>query len=176
LKCCLEDHFHHHFHQIEKWAGRYFVLTTLKDLGYILHLGHEGLQCPSSEEQENLQRGDSTSMLTVMDIGCIHIHTIHWCKCPDAATKPIQLLKMGLYPGSSHSPLTAFTFCLLDYYYMDSTECNTTSQSFCTKLRRLINKYFPHQVPVSTIYQTKKKANQKIGLIQGIDLSIATME
>ena len=155
LKCCLEDHSHHPFHRIEKWAGRYFAPTTLKDLGYILHLGHKGLRCPSLGEQENPQRGDSMPTLTVMDIGCIHIHTVSWCKCPDAATKPIQLLRMGLYPGSSHSPQTAFTFRLLDYYHMDSMECNTTSQSFCTKLRRLTNKYHPDQVPVSTIYQTE---------------------
>src|SRR5215470_17621661 len=177
LKCCLEDHSRLPFHQIQKWNGRYFAPTTLQDLGYILHLGHGGLRCPSSGEAENSSRGDSTSTLTVMDIGCIHTHVVSWCKCSGAGTKPIQLLRMGLYPGSTHSPRTAFTFRLLDYYHMDSTECNVTSQSFCMKLKRLTNRYHPDEVPVSTIYQTwRRSGSSKTEPIQGTHSGITTME
>jgi len=151
LDCCLKDHIRHPFHHIKVWTGQYFSPTTLHRLGYILHLGHGGLPCPISGEQGERDSKASKGTLIVVDIRSIHSHSVSWCRCPGAPSRPAQLLRMHLYPASIQSPRTAFTFQLLEYYHLDSVECNTTPLSFCNKLRRLTNKYNPDAVPVSAI-------------------------
>jgi len=151
LKCCLETHAWHPFHRIKKWTGHYFATTTFRELGYILHLGHGGAPCPTLSDQGAESKGESTTVLTVVDIGHIHSHKASWCKCSDAPPKVVQLLKSHLFPGSIHSPRTGFTFRVMEYYHMDSNECNTPAQSFYTKLKRLTNRYHPHSVPVSSV-------------------------
>jgi hypothetical protein len=142
--CCLKDHARHPFHRISQWNGHYFKPATLQDIGYIMHLGHGGLPCPMSEDHPK-------SAVVFMDVGLIHTHTVAWCRCPDAHPRPIQLLRMRQYPGSVKSPRTAFTFRGLDYFHMDSVECNTTVESFCRKQQRLTNGYHPNEIPVSII-------------------------
>jgi hypothetical protein len=56
---------------------------------------------------------------------------------------------MKLYPASLTRPETAFTFGLLDYFHIDYLECKTSAMNFYSKLRRLTNSRFPHEVPVS---------------------------
>jgi len=148
LDCCLADHARHPFHRIKRWTGTYFARTTLAELGYVLYLGHGGSRCPSMGEARG---GDWNGTLVVVDIGHIHTHNVAWCTCTDAPSKWTQLIEMQLYPGSVQYPRTAFTFRLLDYYQLDATECNTTPQSFCTKLRRSTNKHHPDTVPVSVL-------------------------
>jgi len=176
LECCLKNHIQHPFHCIQEWTGQYFAPTTLETLGFILHLGHGGSSCSDVGENNGEGMRDSITTLVVMDIGQIYTHKVSWCKCSDAPTKPIQLLQTGLYPGSVDSPRSAFTFRLMDYYHVDSTECNTTPQSFCTKLRRLTNRYHPHTVPVSVILlEYLIISDWKTGPLQRIDQSITTM-
>src|SRR5882672_4154983 len=45
-------------------------------------------------------------------------------------------------------PKTAFTFDVLDHFYMDSMECKTARLSFFQKLRRFTNNAAPASVPV----------------------------
>ncbi|KAF8269149.1 hypothetical protein EI94DRAFT_1575097 [Lactarius quietus] len=34
------------FHQVQKWKGKYFMPSWLRDIGVNLHLGHSGDVCP----------------------------------------------------------------------------------------------------------------------------------
>ena len=156
--CCLSDHLRQPFHNIQKWTGLYFASSSLHELGFVLHLGHGGSKCSGTidewedVEMEDVSRGVPIQPpnFTVVDIGGVYSHTVHWCQCLDAEEKRIQLLRMGLYPASVKQPKTAFTFRLLEYFHLDTLECNTSAFNFYHKLRRLTNKYQPEIVAVSS--------------------------
>src|SRR5882724_7617362 len=60
----------------------------------------------------------------------------------------IQLFRHGLFSASVIHPKTAFTFDVLDNFYMDAMECKTAGMSFFQKLRRFTNNAAPASVPV----------------------------
>ncbi|KIK76887.1 hypothetical protein PAXRUDRAFT_168533, partial [Paxillus rubicundulus Ve08.2h10] len=45
--CCRENHRTHPFHWVEQWTGTHFQESSLRLVGLILHLGHDGGVCPS---------------------------------------------------------------------------------------------------------------------------------
>jgi CxC2 like cysteine cluster associated with KDZ transposases len=162
------------FHRIQKWNSKYFAKTTLFQQGYILHLGHRGLICPSNldanDEWRDVDEGpvgvDGINLLNeeiqeqswkTLEEGVVDIvHTtgvfrnnVRWCTCQDASDKATQLFQMELFPASHHRPETAFTFDGLDYFYIDAMECKTPAASFMRKVCRLTNNAFPHMVVVS---------------------------
>ena len=145
--CCLKDHARHPFHWISQWNGQYFKPITLRDIGYVVYLGHGGIPCPATGDHV-------TTDVVFVDVGCIYIHKVAWCRCSNAHSKAVQLLRMRQYPASLTSPRTAFTFRVLDDFYMDSVQCNTTAEAFCRKKQRLTNVYHPNGIPVSTILLT----------------------
>jgi CxC2 like cysteine cluster associated with KDZ transposases len=155
LGCCLEVHQLLPFHKLSRWDGRCFVSTTLKDLGYSLHLGHGGLKCPqfndSNEEWVEEENFFKSSTLTVVDTTGIHQLSVHWCSCPNTSSPDQQLLHAELFSASYKMPKTAFTFKVLNHFHLDSMECKTSAQNFYSKLRRLTNNVFPDLVPVSMI-------------------------
>jgi hypothetical protein len=90
-------------------------------------------------------------IITVTHTNGIYQRRIRWCLCPDAPARDIQLLRMGLYPATAKRPSSAFTFQLLDYFYIDSMECKTSANNFYNKLRRLSCNAFPDTLPVRDI-------------------------
>lgn len=48
--CCIKLHMRSPFHQIFRWTGSHFEPTSLYALGFMLCLGHDGEQCPSTVE------------------------------------------------------------------------------------------------------------------------------
>ena len=46
-RCCRIAHRVLWFHRVELWNGRYFQVTALWKAGLKLHLGHQGMPCPS---------------------------------------------------------------------------------------------------------------------------------
>jgi len=85
-------------------------------------------------------------LLTAM--GFFITHHIQWCACPGSAPHHIQLFRHGLFLASVIRPKTAFTFDVLDHFYMDAMECKTAGWSFFQKLRRFTNNAAPASVPV----------------------------
>jgi len=153
--CCVKEHGRHPFHRVQTWMGDYFTNTSLKDLGLILHLGHDGYPCPTLHNEDNPLPGPSsirpppsTSTLTIIDRFGVYEHSIQWCRCPNRQSQDIILFRMGLFPASIHNPQTAFTFRCLNYFHIDSMECRTSAGNFYMKLRRLTNKTFPDKVKV----------------------------
>src|SRR5262245_43098694 len=172
-ECCLQFHRLSPFHRIMQWTGEYFARTTLYAQGYVLHLGHRGKPCPhnSAQDQEWLDADaemdgphaadpfsdksrekvhDITEdVVDVYDTCGVFRNRVQWCRCPDAQNKPRQLFQMGLFAASLQRPQTAFTFNVLDYFYIDAMECHTAASNFVNKIRRLTNNAFPDSVPVS---------------------------
>jgi CxC2 like cysteine cluster associated with KDZ transposases len=101
--CCLKDHARHPFHSIRQWKGKYFQSSSLKELGFVLYMGHGGLPCPENE-------GVDVAEFVVVDVDRIHVHQVAWCKCANNVERWKQLLQGKLYPASIDLPRTAFTF------------------------------------------------------------------
>jgi len=171
--CCLLVHQESPFHFIEKWTGSFFQATSLNEEGFTLNLCHDGVSCPGSNpeaETQNTQAGTQGTgggtqetkagtqgaqqpagdkkCLVVVDVSGVHQLQIGWCRCKDAPAADIQLLRRRLFPASISNPSTAFTFGLLNHFYIDSVECKTSALSFFSKLRRLTNDSDPDSVPV----------------------------
>jgi CxC2 like cysteine cluster associated with KDZ transposases len=172
--CLMDHHKLLPFHRIRKWNGKYFAPTTLFNQGYILHLGHRGMVCPSNPVNDDVWEDIDEGSIGFGGVGLlddeIHAHTgetlgegvvdivhtvgvfrhnVRWCGCQGSPEKGVQLFQMQLFPASHQRPQTAFTFDALDYFYIDSMECKTSAASFYKKICRLTNNAFPHIVTVS---------------------------
>jgi CxC2 like cysteine cluster associated with KDZ transposases len=162
--CCLADHQRHPFHRIQVWNGDFFKKVSLRDLGFILHLGHQGQPCPSlhpnasfpplhsehSSSSENLP--PKHSKMTIVDRFGIYEHNVEWCACPGNHKRDLHLFRMRLFPASINDPKTAFTFQGLNYFHIDSMECRTSAGNYFKKLKRLTNENFPDMVKVSILF------------------------
>ena len=138
--CLLNSHRNLPFHDVEVWKDNHFAKSSLLEHGYVLHLGHGGNQCPSSDLFSS-----STKMVIVHTSG-IYQNRVQWCNCSDAPAHYIQLFRAGMFSASFKRPESAFTFDLLHYYHIDTLECKTSAMSFYQKLKRLTNNAFPDEV------------------------------
>lgn len=171
--CTLVVHRHQPFHRLEIWNGSSFSKSSLFKLGFVLHVGHGGQQCPCGgdedddpwedeeldgetgfcadewvEHPEEKTRKGPANVLVIVDSLGVFQHREHWCHCGDAPGHDLQLFREGLFPSSLEHPSSAFTFSVLDHFYIDAMECKTAAQSFYRKLCRLSNNAFPNNVPV----------------------------
>ena len=89
--------------------------------------------------------------LIVIDQTGMHLLPAIWCQCGHQASEDLQALDLCLFPASSVSNRTMFTFDCLDDFLADNQECNTTAYQYCEKLRRSTNPYFPDTVPVGKL-------------------------
>ncbi len=149
LSCCLQTHQCSPFHSITKWNGNLFQPFDMDDLGLILYAGHHGKPCPCLEGQvaetkgnvfaeplSSICSGDPIQIVSTMGIFVCHIQ---WCYCLDEGgqlmQKDIQLLRMKLYPATSDTPGTAFTFDCLKDFHLQAVECKTAALKYITKIR-----------------------------------------
>jgi hypothetical protein len=90
----------------------------------------------------------NVNKITVIASTSILKCSVQWCKCPNAPEKHIQLLRSRLFPATFTNPKTAFTFDVLDDFYLDALECNTSALNFMSKLAQRTHLIFPGAVPV----------------------------
>lgn len=138
-----------------------------------MNISHQGAACPAStetpildDEEDNLMWGDEDTeplehflgptpksaapgVIVIVHSTGIFKHLIHYCKCPNAPTKHMQLFQDGLFGTTMLRPKTAFTFECLNMFTIDTLECKTSASNFYSKLRRLTNPAFLSVVPVS---------------------------
>jgi hypothetical protein len=150
------------------WNGTHFAQTTLQKQGYMLQLGHRGGMCPESKDpwvdiEEKVPFADIVDIfqdsagpkifedatINIVHTTGVFVHKVCWCQCLSAPEKAVQLFQMRLFLASHVRPETAFTFDVLDHFYIDAMECKTAVASFAKKLCHLTNNAFPHTVPVS---------------------------
>jgi hypothetical protein len=76
-----------------------------------------------SAEDDNSDDGGHNMndiQMVIIDTNGIFHHTIQPCSCPSVHQDVhIQLLRMGLFSATLIKPSTAFTFNLLDYFYVE---------------------------------------------------------
>ncbi|KAF9555177.1 hypothetical protein CPC08DRAFT_737454 [Agrocybe pediades] len=91
-------------HRRSEWnlTGRYFVKTSLRDLGYIFHLGHAtGDVCPYPAHA-------------------------HGGSCDSAQLHFVQLLRFGWFPATVGFPQMVFTLRLLKLFHILTFKSKTT--------------------------------------------------
>ncbi len=138
--CMVNGHQHLPFHRIEAWNGRCFLPSSLVDQGFVLHVGHRGEPCPNAHkdaEWVDMDQGDDSAMdetvnmgpnadqqtfLLIVDTTGIYHHHVAWCKCSAKPDYAMILFRHHLFPSSFVRPETAFTFNVLDDFYMESME------------------------------------------------------
>ncbi|KAH9170154.1 hypothetical protein EDB89DRAFT_1908022 [Lactarius sanguifluus] len=113
------------FHRVQKWTGKYFIPSWLREVGVSLHLGHSGDLCPIQSmdcNREEYQEGsyDEDDIAANPGFG---------------GSKPGSYDKEG-YPiitvvdrSGVHKIGTAFTFWVLEEFHLDNLECKTTPRS-----------------------------------------------
>lgn len=155
-ECMLERHQSLPCHRIEQWNGNCFTQTTLSAEGYILHIGHGGQACPNIGIDQDVHFGPEdkskySQTVTLVAVNGFFKHKVAWCCClveGRRLSSAMQLFRERLFPATHTKPETAFTFDLLDYFWVDMMECKTANQSFIRKLGRITNPDFPEDSPV----------------------------
>ena len=95
----------------QRWQYGFFDRTSLRSLGLVCTLGHNGDPCPV---------GSSPCELTIIDINGWHNVRTVFCACDTSIPSDEryrQLLRMRWYPASFTRPQTAFSFDLLETYH-----------------------------------------------------------
>ncbi|KAI9069790.1 hypothetical protein FKP32DRAFT_1559042 [Trametes sanguinea] len=132
--CAITRHTHSPFHRVKRWDGRTFHVTSLKELGQVIRLGHasDAAPCPNPVRCK--------SDFTVIDINGRHPVSLEFCGCDhagDAGDPAQQLLRRKLYPATDIDPNTAFTFALLEHYHIQSLQGKISMYDYYTSLERL---------------------------------------
>ncbi|THU93967.1 hypothetical protein K435DRAFT_669246, partial [Dendrothele bispora CBS 962.96] len=111
--CTLEAHAFLPLHFIEMWNNKYFKLTTLKELGLVIQLGHlPGEIC--------LFHHNAHSDFTVIHTNGIHEVAVKFCGCNPLLEHRTQLLQIQWYPATPINPQTATTFtCLRQFQHLN---------------------------------------------------------
>ncbi|KAJ7301763.1 hypothetical protein DFH08DRAFT_978448 [Mycena albidolilacea] len=118
------------FHRIEHWENGWFRRCTLKLLGVRIQLGHRvGKLCPNP----STSAGDNFVVITSHGIAEV---ALDYCDCGLAKTKPVQLLRMKLYPVTGTNPRSTATFALLHHFAHMTLESKCSLYEFYHSLVR----------------------------------------
>jgi hypothetical protein len=113
----------------QRWNGSFFVRTTLRDLGLVVHLGHQGLPCSSP--------GRILDNFTVVHTNGIHTVKVRFCACHEEWLPPkFQLLRCAWLPASTQDPHTAFTFEVLNAYNLLSLQGKVSREDYYLSISR----------------------------------------
>lgn len=149
IACALKDHRLLPFHRIEQLVTKltdqrdnplaptrleFWEETTLQNIGGVLYLGHDGEPCG---------KPGPVYQITVMDVVGLHEVTVLTCGCGSGGMYWEQLFRMKLFPASSESPRTAFTFNLLEHGRMFNLVAKLSLSSYHTAITFLSNPLEP---------------------------------
>ena len=140
--CIVQQHKWLPFHRIEQWNGKTFIGHSLKELGYLLYLGHCGEKCV------NLSETTLPLPMVIIHTNGLHRILVHFCYCSDAPLKPIQLCNEQLFPATMDQPHTAFTFSVLDSCHIHLLSSKKPMNDFYDALVKMTSPAFPQDVPV----------------------------
>jgi len=128
--CAVALHSKTPFHKIKKWNGAFLEDVTLSELGLVTHLNHHGAPCPTSHAPSILP-------LTAIHLDGIHAILVSYCQCQGAPTVDLQLFGSNLFPASTFSPKTAFTFEVLQNFRHHHLQGKISAYTYIQCLYRL---------------------------------------
>ncbi|KAJ8699281.1 hypothetical protein PTI98_002412 [Pleurotus ostreatus] len=130
--CFLTAHTDHPLHRIERWDGRCFVASTLRDAGLRVQLGHPpGKACACYT---------TVNDFVVLHVNGIHTVTLRFCACDEAASHGSprqQLLRRQWFPATFEQPQTCATIRLLEHFHMQNLQGKVTLYDYYSALQKL---------------------------------------
>ncbi|KAJ7029952.1 hypothetical protein C8F04DRAFT_916776, partial [Mycena alexandri] len=130
-KCCLERHSMMPLHFLKVWNGGHWTNITLKALGLVYQLGHQGGPC----ETPNLV------VRTLVVIDTKGVHTIRYRRCGCARSDNMnhvdEFIRNAWYPATATDPDTCATFRVLEVFRLLNVVGNVNAHDFVTVLERL---------------------------------------
>ena len=114
-------------------------IALLRDDIATINLGHHGCPCPSAHV--------TNVIFTLVDTNGIHKTKIQFCSCvTDNCSE--QLMRTWLFPTTIPQPTTAFTFRILQQFYIHHLESQESAYDFVGSLCCLTDNAFAYSVPV----------------------------
>ncbi|KAJ3565721.1 hypothetical protein NP233_g7455 [Leucocoprinus birnbaumii] len=135
--CIIDRHVRLPLHRVQKWTGTHFTPTSLRDIGLILYIGHQGKPCPVSTY---------TKDMVIVHVNGIHHCAVQFCDCNDIIPNYLQLFLARYFPATPHMPSTAFTFSALETFHQLSLCSKITAYDYFDTLKKLTNHAFPQRV------------------------------
>ena len=151
---------------LQKWNGFFFVRTSLRDLGLVVHLGHQGLPCSFI--------GRILDRFTVVHTNGIHTVKVRFCACHGEGSQPkFQLLRCSWLPASTEDPHTAFTFDVLNAYHLLSLQGKVSREDYYLSISRHTDNTGLDTPKVwnCTASEYSKLTLQRIGILNSYALS-----
>ncbi|KAH8830080.1 hypothetical protein DL96DRAFT_1706915 [Flagelloscypha sp. PMI_526] len=131
VDCSLQSHRRSPLHSIKEWSGNFWKCTSLSQLGYVFHLGHNGSVCPAHNSST------TPTQMTVLDSNGIHEVLFSWCFCTSPFPNRVeQCLRASFYPSSCDKVQTCATFCCLDFFCILNVAGGINATDFVTSLSR----------------------------------------
>ncbi|KAJ7695523.1 hypothetical protein B0H16DRAFT_1351007, partial [Mycena metata] len=112
-----------------QWSGDFWIDRTLKSLGAIYQLGHQGGPCPTPNA--------TVWSMVVLDTTGIHQIKYRRCGCDRADHLNQELARNAWFPASATDPDTCATFKVLDTFRLLNVVGNVNTHGFVTVLERL---------------------------------------
>ncbi|KAJ7840769.1 hypothetical protein B0H13DRAFT_2366052 [Mycena leptocephala] len=132
--CCVQRHVLTPLHLLKEWTGDHWRAATLRDLGLVYQLGHEGFPCsfPAAERRS----------MTVIHTNGIHQIRYRYCNCTRAHTLSdnnnlSQLLRGRWYPATVTDPTTCTSFNVLDLFRLLNVVGNVNCHDFIGSLEHM---------------------------------------
>lgn len=123
----------------QRFNGRYFEPCSLRDLGLVIDIGHEG--------DETCTRGPIVKTTLIDSLGIVEIST-RLCGCTSHRRPHVQFLRSGWWPASQDRPQTAVTFRCLKLYHAMNLQSKTNPFDFYQSLARLTDSSGLYPPPV----------------------------
>ncbi|KAI0088586.1 hypothetical protein BDY19DRAFT_891138 [Irpex rosettiformis] len=144
-RCIVDNHFGNPLHVVEEWSLEkgFWTRRTLGELGMVINLGdHGGKVC-----DHVISGARDICVVTLQGVQDVRIQ---FCGCGRGKEDPpehyVQLLEVGLWPGSWKLIRTAFSLDVLDSFRRFSTQGNITALDFYTSLVRQTDGVIPTTV------------------------------
>ncbi|KAJ7490188.1 hypothetical protein B0H11DRAFT_1719325 [Mycena galericulata] len=129
-ECCLSHHRLTPLHFLKEWSGHFWTSTTLRDIGLVYQMGHEGRPCPAP--------APAIRSMVVIDTNGIHRVSFRYCCCDEgrAVRNLSQLMRNAWYPASLTDPTTCATYKVLEMFRLMTVVGNVNARDFVTALER----------------------------------------
>ncbi|KAI0686904.1 hypothetical protein C8T65DRAFT_590675 [Cerioporus squamosus] len=135
-RCIIKKHVDLPLHAIkilQQWTSKMWKKTSLRELGFVFQLGHEGGTCPCPAPK--------TRRLVVGDVTGIHEVQVRFCECLDNneqfTHQWVQVFRQGWFPATTNRPATTFTFRMLNVFQELNSQGKTTLYDYWRTLERV---------------------------------------
>lgn len=148
--CFISRHRQNPLHWALVWdiSKQIWIQHDISDLSdeFAIQLGHI-----DDKDDEHMCSGTRSPInFIITHINGVHSTRLKFCGCLNAQDKVSQLMLAKLFPTSSASPESAYTFAVLKHFHMHNLQSKCGAFDFILSLRRLTDNVFTPKVPVSS--------------------------